>query len=226
MIPQLTFTGVDEFTDMAALDKLLYGQEVGILVTDSPDGRNRYPSEAWIEQTIAEYKHHPIALHICGVRARTKLLSGYYKSWAIDVKRIQVNGVVTADDLHTICSLYPDQKIITQPGKPENDPLVDLVVADNNHCLLIDGSGGRGISPPEWKSPVATKNVGFAGGLGPDTIVSEFLKIEKIAKEGFWLDMEGNLRTEDKFDISKVKKVLSNLNEHEMRQNLVKWTKK
>ena len=47
--PRITLSGVDERTDMEALDQLALRNplEIAILYTVAPDGRNRYPSAAW-----------------------------------------------------------------------------------------------------------------------------------------------------------------------------------
>ena len=41
-----------------------------------------------------------------------------------------------------------------------------LKVKAKNHSILVDGSGGRGISPDSWPLIETDKPVGFAGGLG------------------------------------------------------------
>jgi phosphoribosylanthranilate isomerase len=76
-------------------------------------------------------------------------------------------------------------------------------VKATNHCILIDDSGGRGISPSIWSAPHTSKQIGFAGGLGLDNLAGELEKIHAVAGTGSWVDMEGKLRTHDLFDLDK-----------------------
>lgn len=104
-------------------------------------------------------------------------------------QRIQVNGLLEIPDVRYLCRLYPRHTIITQ-HTPQNRYL--LAVDAENHALLVDGSGGRGISPSAWNQPATEKAVGFAGGLGPDNLATELQTIRRIARPGWWADMEGN----------------------------------
>lgn len=201
--PKITLTGIDQWTNMNALCAIAYKAEIGILITATPEGRPRYPSEPWVGITIAEYPQLQYALHICGNGARTKLKSGHYDPWMKYVKRIQINGVVDNEELIAICNTYSSHTIITQhPGNHSaNLSLIDLPI--KNHSLLVDGSGGRGVSPIKWAAPTTDKLVGFAGGLGPNEIIKNLVEIDKIAKADYWIDMENKLRTDDKFDVDK-----------------------
>lgn len=63
-----------------------------------------------------------------------------------------------------------------------------------NYALLIDGSGGRGISPSSLGMLDTPKAVGRAGGLGPDNLADELQSYSLSARSGAWVDMEGKLR--------------------------------
>lgn len=190
----ITVTGADERTDVAALAKL--DAEIGLLYTASPDGRNRYPRWEWILEASLGLAR--ASLHICGGRAREQLMQGSLPVNAF--QRIQVNGTLENRELRRICDLYPWHKIITQ-HVPSNRYLIP--VDRENHVLLVDSSGGRGLSPEQWQSPVTDKAVGFAGGLGPDNLSDELTKIAAIARPGWWVDMEGQLRADDWFSIER-----------------------
>ena len=72
---------------------------------------------------------------------------------------------------------------------------------------LFDASGGRGIEPFRWPvSPVSIR-FGFAGGIGPDNLV-EVLRDIGPREAPFWIDMESGVRTDDRFDLAKVRAVL------------------
>jgi len=113
-------------------------------------------------------------------------------------QRIQVNGLLEIPDVRHLCRLYPRHTIITQ-HTPKNRYL--MAVNAENHVLLVDGSGGRGISPESWRQPDTAKVVGFAGGLGPDNLADELQTISRIARPGWWVDMEGKLRVDDWFSL-------------------------
>lgn len=192
--PFLTVTGADEHTDVAALAKI--NAEIGLLYTATPEGRNRYPRWEWILETSAEFRR--ASLHVCGRGARQKLMDGRLP--VSRFQRIQVNGLIEIPEVRHLCQLYPHHTIITQ-HTPANRYL--LVVKEGNHALLVDGSGGRGVSPESWHHPDTGKVVGFAGGLGPDNLASELHKITAIARAGWWADMEGKLRVDDWFSVER-----------------------
>lgn len=196
---KITFTGIDNKTNLSLLPKDV---EYGILYTEtfssnSTFSKNRYSSISEIENMVdyLSKNNYQIALHVCGKAARTKLINKEL-SFINKINRIQVNGNLKIEEIDLICSLYPNHIILTQHNQKNNDL---LEITHSNHSVLIDTSGGLGVSPKEWISPITDKFVGFAGGLSPDNIFSEFEKISKISKTGFWLDLEGKLRDKDDF---------------------------
>lgn len=201
---KVTFTGIDARTD---LSELPHGPEYGILYSFNPDGRSRYPSRREIWQILRRLTNrgNRVALHVCGTIARHQLIEYRLADLTHYVERIQVNGIVFPDDLKAICERYSDHTVITQHSI-QNGELAELNIP--NHAILVDGSGGRGVSPKEWKRPKTEKPVGFAGGLGPDNIGAEIVKIESVAVGEFWVDMEGKLRDEnDWLDVTRIQRV-------------------
>lgn len=73
--------------------------------------------------------------------------------------------------------------------------------------VLFDPSGGRGIEAFRWPSPPIGCHLGYAGGIKPDQIV-DTLKEIGVVDSPFWIDMESGVRTDDKFDLAKVRQVL------------------
>lgn len=203
--PIITLTGIDAATDLTRLPKHC---EIGILYTETPEGRNRYPEKAEIKHMVdaLSAQGQSIALHVCGMAARHNLLDQKIDDITRGVQRIQVNGHLTVDEVTALCEHYPQHTLITQHNAT-NAHLLDVMCA--NHALLIDASGGRGLSPEHWVAPATTKRVGFAGGLGPDNLLDEFSRIKPAAKHGFWLDMEGKLRDQnDRFDVERARAVV------------------
>ena len=203
----VTLTGADERTEIAALTRLAGDYpalEVGLLYTATPDGRNRYPSLSWLDRASKALGGR-FALHVCGRSARAELLTGRAELLRIigRSRRVQVNGDVSHGELPFLAARVPE--LITQFQATRTDLRYDPV---SNHTLLVDASGGRGLSPVEWERPSTSKVVGFAGGLGPDTIRDQLRRIAVVAEGPYWVDMEGHLRTNDWFDLDKCRAVL------------------
>jgi phosphoribosylanthranilate isomerase len=210
----ITLSGIDEKTDVGLLLNNLdvYTRdnlELAILLSANPEGRNRYPSIDWIRSFVNK-SHHKcgIAVHLCGSTARKNALEGKYFDILDDqwhVQRIQVNGKVSIEELEQFTEKF-NQTIITQ-HVPYNESLASTTITP--HSLLVDASGGKGISPTEWVAPVTSKFVGFAGGLGPHNLKTELRKIAMVSKPCAWVDMESSLRDEnDWFDIHKALKCI------------------
>ncbi len=73
----ISLTGADEQTPLEGLRHLSNrrGVEVGLLFTATPEGRNRYPSEEWLEAAVAMLGQRA-AVHVCGSTARERVLAG------------------------------------------------------------------------------------------------------------------------------------------------------
>ena len=75
---------------------------------------------------------------------------------------------------------------------------------------LFDRSGGKGRLPEQWPVPEPSAAfVGYSGGLGPETVADALATITRQHPETvqFWIDMEGAIRTDDLFDVSKCLRV-------------------
>lgn len=208
--PAITLTGIDERTDLARAAKL--NAELGILLSLTPEGRPRYPSQEWIFNKALEVLPN-VAIHICGSAARNGLATGILDDIALHpaVKRIQLNGHYTIADVGYVCDYFQEKQIITQQ-KDGNDHLQWVERA--NHQILMDSSGGKGLCPTNWdipwrRAPVSQpivelariKRVGFAGGLGPDNLYEQLgfmVASNRNACLGWWwVDMENKLRDSD-----------------------------
>lgn len=195
----ITLTGADERTDIGEL--VVFSAEypeveLGLLYTATPEGRNRYPSRQWLLRA-AQALSGRVAVHVCGSGARRELSSGDLADVVRHAPRVQVNGVLTVDEVEHLATQVGT--LITQ----HNENNVGLLgVTARNHALLIDASGGRGLSPTEWLPPDTEKHVGFAGGMGADNLETEYARISAVARPGAWSDMEGKLRVEDWFSMA------------------------
>lgn len=190
-IATITLTGADEHTDLEQLRALVAAYpcvEIGLLYTTTPEGRCRYPSREWLIKAARALSGR-VALHVCGADARRELREGYLVNITTHAPRVQVNGRVSAEELPILAQRVGT--LITQHNHL-NEGLLEAPVA--NHALLIDGSGGRGISPSSWSMLDTPKAVGRAGGLGPDNLAHELQNYALSARSGAWVDMENKLR--------------------------------
>lgn len=201
----ITMTGVDAATDLFMLPE---GIEIGVLYTVTPKDRNRYPESHDIERmlTYMQMQGRRLALHVCGKTAREELINSQLMFLTARVHRIQVNGILDAEYVRTVCKMHEDKTIIVQANHA-NMRLREI--DEPNLSLLVDASGGRGISPSQWIRPNTDSPVGFAGGLGPGNIAAELPRIMEVATADWWIDMEGQIRSDDdQFDVFKAIEVV------------------
>lgn len=221
----VTLTGVDESTDvwkLLDLSEEFPFVEFGVLYSESQQGSGgRYPSFDFIHDLLRDTENSKVnlALHICGSAVDKwiglgSITPGNVHWFASRFDRIQLNFNVQRKqiDFETLnirmrqYDKLVHTNIITQHNE-SNKGVWRLIDAPNHH-VLFDASGGRGIETNEWPKPIPTKVCGYAGGLGPDNIIEQYDAIEKVANLPSWIDMEGKLRTDDKFDLEKCRQVL------------------
>jgi hypothetical protein len=222
---KVTLTGADDRTDISAMIDLSAEfpfAEWGILVSAKQEGSSRFPSRNWIERFChrAAVPAVAVSMHVCGswVRAmlRGQLDWNALPEVRIVADRVQVNThaeehISNVAFLDWIGERNRKQFIIQLDAV--NDHILDAAFARKlNVAGLFDGSHGAGVLPADWLSP-RYKDVyyGYAGGLGPENVVEQVGKIAKAAawhKPGFWIDMEGRVRTHEEFDLAKVRRVL------------------
>ena len=197
----ITFTGVDKWTDVQELTDT--DAEFGILYSVSRCGVDpRYPSVTCIYRLARAIKRP--AMHVCGESARIELRDKEIR-FADMFPRIQVNGTMGRDFVESLCGAYPDQKIITQ----HTEANIDLLnVSAENHQILVDSSGGRGLfSPIHLDSfPRSSKRFGYAGGLNIDNIGDVAYSLGTWYND-FWLDLETGVRCNDVFDTSLMRRI-------------------
>lgn len=227
---RITFTGVDEMTDVEQLVGIQNRwpvAEFGVLVSyDQKENGNRFPNPRVIDSLRG--RNLNLALHLCGKAARdaaegrwdriaplTTAESGRGTAGNIDIfRRIQLN-VAGRNDIPQVCQLplFPWQEIIIQ-GKDTNDTQRFHDTRNRwgqkkeRFSLLLDGSGGRGLETKLEILPIEAK-IGYAGGFSPENVEEKLRFLMENVQEGmFWIDMENRVRTNDIFDLRKVVEVL------------------
>jgi hypothetical protein len=214
---KVTLTGIDAQTDLEqahALSSRFDRVEWGILLGGTPTPR--YPTidfiREWAEQCRANGTR--TAMHLCGRFARAWIENDEaIVDLARQFGRIQVNVVASRIDIDALVSAVKQGRhhdIITQHNQA-NELITERLAGVDNHSVLFDASGGRGVGPAQWPASLEGKACGYAGGMGPANVVEELGRIEQAAAGApFWIDMEGQIRTpEDTLDLTKCEQVLT-----------------
>lgn len=220
----ITFTGIDEKTDVDAL-KVIKEEypivEFGVLMSRSwKVNGNRYPNP----ETISRFLGYGLNLsaHLCGGIARyafagdfRKVTDTYYMFNHPDFKRVQLNVSPYEDIFETAAHLNVplDKEIIIQQKSPtlkysQAFNRFSALNEDLNVTMLVDPSGGRG--KDEGLDIIATSyKTGYAGGINIDNVADKLMTLlDKETIGDFWIDMESSVRTDDWFDVEKVRKIL------------------
>lgn len=214
-----SITGADDAVDVAALSAL--GREFpfaewAILLLPEKAGTPRFPLPAWIEDFTARYEGRHRAMHLCGgallgfIAGRQdilELMSGFHRI-QLNLKFGDVEGKYDPAELLARVRENPRWQFILQYGHDKKG-LLPLFKDVPNHAVLFDESAGRGISPESWDAPLAGHFCGYAGGMNPDNVGKNLEMIARVAKDKVtWIDMESGVRTNDTFDLAKVRRVL------------------
>jgi hypothetical protein len=226
----VTITGADDSIEPQELKTLSMDfpfAEWGILVSRKNFGTHRFPSKEWIRelgkvnQSMYSQPFH-LSCHLCGSYVR-ELLSGN-KSVFKEIgdliypfERIQLNFHAEKIEVNKEAFLkalqswnYKPQYIIQLDEV--NDHLLSYLVANGLNAVgLHDLSHGAGILPESWPRLEPGQFRGYAGGLGPDNLTEQILKIEKaVGDHKIWIDMETKVRSNNDrlFDLKKVKECL------------------
>jgi len=209
MHPELiTFTGIDERTDVRRMAKLAsqYPVEWGILFSPKRQGReNRYPAFHHIEWILDNAPGLRYAAHLCGQDARDvlergksahdELLHAYFT-------RVQINTTQHVDT--------------TAVSEWANALSLSVIVqcrasfpSDGKVEWLFDKSGGRGIEQTIWPQPAMGQRCGYAGGLNPTNAANAVKSMTAGSPQArYWIDMESGVRDErDWFSLTKCRAV-------------------
>jgi hypothetical protein len=220
-LTRVTITGADDGVDprvLAALSREFPFVEWGILLSVKRIGEPRYPSPSWRVRLGKLPEIPPLSLHLCGSAARDVLAGDTDLIGALgdEYRRIQVNGWVPSPSFHFVVRHEAREFIMQvrredqlQPAATEAKAIVEALDADfvnGTVSALWDCSGGRGIEPFSWPPAPLGLRLGYAGGIGPDNVLDVLSAIGPVSHD-FWIDMESGVRTDDRFDLAKVRRV-------------------
>ncbi len=227
-IDRVTMTGADDSVqpgDLVDLSRTYPFVEWGILFSQKHQGHPRFPSIQWLK-TLKARRVDGMLLsgHVCGRYVRDMLdgcdggslfrhemweytYAFQRLQWNFHAERFKsINFIQIRDRLER----YQQHHIFQADGV--NDAMMEIL-----HKLgasispLFDTSGGAGIVPEKWPAPIPDVYCGYAGGLGPETLALELIRINDVVGNGtIWIDMERRIRSDDdsRFGLDKVEACL------------------
>ena len=214
----VSITGPDDkvfVEDLNAIAAEFPFVEWAILLLPGEEGTPRVPSQKWIERFVTECETVNKAMHLCGgaflgfIEDRQDILNLMY-----GFKRVQLNlefgnveGKYDVAALLKQIARYPEFEFIIQ-YTDKRKALLSGLRDIPNHSILFDASAGRGVSPDAWPAPLEGHFCGYAGGINPDNVAANLDKIAAAGAQDTWIDMESGVRTNDRFDLEKVRRVL------------------
>lgn len=239
----VSLAGVDDnvlYKDMRDLS-LMYYIDWGVLCSPSRFGTKRYPSRGFIRD-LANYAieasadegndpENPIycdlnlTLHLCGDYVTALLEDGYMGDEELlrGFRKVQINAgrLLLPDEYARLREWARNYKVSPIFQVPE---FPDFREArwDRFGTYLLDGSGGKGITPDKWQSAwvhgnesYISQTPGYAGGIGPDNVLGvchQIIKNDAYDSPYYYIDMESKLRDEDdEFSMEKAKHVCEKL---------------
>ena len=223
----ITFTGIDARTDLQELQAIQQQYplaEFGVLTSYHwYENGNRYLDPQIINSMRGMGLN--LALHVCGQAAHDAALGRWDMidklTWMnLDLfSRVQLNIANRQDNPEYIFerAKIAEQEVIIQQRGASNMPVYEATVEkfrwirdhfNRKFSVLLDASGGQGIdtSISIYHSDGKT---GYAGGISPDNVADKLCYLFENVRHGeFWIDMESGVRTDDWFDLDKVRRVL------------------
>jgi hypothetical protein len=190
--------------------------EWGILFSAKYEDSARFPSRAWlIDLGILLQRGMAASAHLCGEYMRPMLCEWVMKAmpFSDDFQRVQLNfhGILQ----HPIWPrLLANVNKLMKPIIVQMDGVNDRIYTFLRAAYpftypLFDRSGGAGIVPEQWPAPIGY--CGYAGGLGPDNLEAELVRLEQVVGDReIWIDMETHVRSDNNkvFDLDKVARCL------------------
>lgn len=221
-LTRVTITGADDSVNPAALADFSSAfpfVEWGILLPLKRIGEPRYPSLSWRVRLGKLNKIPPLSLHLCGEVARDVLAGDTDMLGALgeEYARIQVNGWAPSSEFRHLVCHEAREFILQVRGAEFLQAAADEAAAitaemdpqfvNGTVSALWDCSGGRGIEPFSWPRAPLGLRLGYAGGITPDNVLDVLSAIGPVSHD-FWIDMESGVRTDERFDVDKVWRVL------------------
>jgi phosphoribosylanthranilate isomerase len=155
-------------------------------------------------------------MHLCGgaltgfVEGRQDifdLMAGFHRI-QLNLEFGAVEGTYDPERLLARIQAHQEFDFIIQYTDKRHEMLPALAKLPN-HAILFDASAGRGVAPDGWPAPLPGHFCGYAGGINPGNVAGHIEKIRAAGAVDTWIDMESGVRTDDRFDLDKVRAVLN-----------------
>ena len=218
MIDKVTFTGVDDQTDLDRLYELglKYPKaEFGVLV-GSQVGSGIFPTRS----TVKGLRGQPqiqTAIHLCGSYSRAilnyvdsatsimQLCSGFSRTQLNFPRRTNLRTIGVEKDVIYFAEQIKCNRLILQ----HRDDWYEVPIIHDSIEYLYDTSEGRGReSFDEWPIPNhELPRYGYAGGIGLHNIERVIEFDRTYPDHRFWFDMEGQIRTDGWYDLDIVEAI-------------------
>ena len=221
-IKYVTFTGVDNWTDLDELERIQQQYpyaEFGVLASYHwSENGPRFPEPSVFDNLKGRKLN--LSLHLCGSLAIKCVQQDFEPAIALLgdnfnlFKRVQLNmhlNQATPEQLAALTLKGSLEQIIVQMHQPD---LCRTFLAAGHHrpnlCYLLDASGGAGIDTPIDIVSQPGIEVGYAGGMGVSNVWSKLKTLlQHESGSVFWIDMETKVRTHEILDLELVKQVLA-----------------
>ena len=211
---RLTFTGIDEKTDLEAMGRLAgAGTELAVLVGTPTGHAPRFPKldrVIEIRETCRRLRL-PSAIHLCGPFAQAVNQSRFGETLELcrGFGRVQVNAPaneyrpVYLQDFREALG----RPVIVRHRMPYRN---SRPWAGGGIAYLFDRSGRANFD--EWSPPWNETDCGYAGGVTPENIREAVARIGTFPRDP-WIEIEGAVRTEDRINLQKVEQLMRNARE-------------
>lgn len=238
MLDGISFIGIDEKTDLGQLNRVAELSntpeiEFGVLYSESKmaQAHKRYPSKKWIEGFVQKFWSgmplYSTSLHLCGSAIEKYLDKDQYLVDLVNqFDRVQLNFSMAKfkpDELTE--KLFALQKVVDsvtvlQFNKSKAAFIQEFTQQVKTpsrllYNILFDGSGGFGRVLEEPQKPIDGFYCGYAGGIGPETVLDIITNIDKVVSdEYYYIDMESKIREDDYLSIDKCIEVVKIVNQY------------
>lgn len=222
MLTKVTFTGVDDKTDIKRLceiQKKYPFAEFGVLISVNNTGKhtnNRYPDFTIFKKLKGRGLN--LSLHVCGSLARNIASNNDWQALKdfvgkdFDIfSRVQLN-------------LKGSHKFADSLSLPDSEKQVIIQICDSSFDYydrnkgsrimgLFDNSGGTGVVAKSYWTDLDASFIGYAGGISEENVLEIIKNIDSTRVPlphyyEYWIDMESSLRdNKDRFDLDVVERI-------------------
>lgn len=205
--------------------------EWGILIYPDKEGSPRYPTKGWIDHFM---KWKPSFVRTAGHLCGSAVTNFFFENTPQEnqekyskFNRIQLNFRYDGKRPDWMTTriynfhFYGDieRSVIVQQNESNNEfikILKDRLDPGWRPMVLFDSSGGNGKQMTCIQKPLQGFRCGYAGGISPDNVDAVMSSLIACLpdKTEVWIDMESGVRTNNEFDLKKVRSVMETVTDY------------